>query len=100
MTTSLLDTMTIQVPERIHILPLGYEYDRVVEPVYSSKANSVYLLEHDEPENEKPEYHTTLKKEFRKNGITVHSVQCDIFDLYSVLGTVAGIITSQADADV
>jgi len=92
--------MTIQYSDRIHIAPLGYEDDRVVKPAITTKADRVYLLEHDEPEDEKPDYHATLKEELRDNGMTVHSVDCDIFDLYAVLGAVAEIITSNRDDEV
>lgn len=92
--------MGMNVPDRIHISPLGYEHDRVVEPAVDYKADSVYLLEHDEPDSEKPAYHVTLKEELQDAGITVHSVSCDIFDLYTVLGTVAEIITTHADDEL
>jgi len=92
--------MTIQYSDRIHIAPLGYEDDRVVKPAITTKADRVYLLEHDEPEDEKPDYHATLKEELRDNGMAVHSVDCNIFDLYAVLGAVAEIITSHRDDEV
>lgn len=92
--------MGIQVPDRVHISPLGYEHDRVVKPAQDYKADRVYLLEHDEPDSEKPDYHATLKDELRDAGIDVNSVQCDIFDLYTVLGTVAEISTAHANDEV
>lgn len=92
--------MGIQVPNRIHISPLGYEHDRVVEPAIDYKADRVFLLEHDESESKKPDYHATLKEELRDAGIDVRSVQCDIFDLYTTLGTVAELITAHADDEV
>lgn len=92
--------MGIHVPDRIHVSPLGYEYDRVLEPAINYKADRVYLLEHDEPSSEKPEYHEALKGDLRAAGISVHSIQCDIFDLYTMLGTVAEIITANAEDEV
>lgn len=90
----------MHVPDRIHISPLGYEHDRVVEPAIEYKADCVYLLEHDESDSEKPEYHAILTEELRDSGITVRSVQCDIFDLYTVLGQVAEIITAHENDEV
>jgi hypothetical protein len=71
-----------------------------VRPAEDYKADSVYLLEHDEPDSEKPRYHDTLKDELRAAGIEVRSVRCDIFDLYTVLGAVAEVITAHADDEV
>ncbi|WP_282352586.1 HFX_2341 family transcriptional regulator domain-containing protein [Haloferax volcanii] len=93
-------TMGIHVLDRVHVSPLGYEFDRVLEPAVDYKADSVYLLEHEEPDGEKPEYHATLKADLRDAGITVHSVQCDIFDLYTVLGEIAQIIKRHAKDEV
>ncbi|MHB9288806.1 DUF6293 family protein [Halobacteriales archaeon Cl-PHB] len=92
--------MGIRVPDRVHISPLGYEEDRVVQPPMTYNADRVFLLEHDEPESEKPDYHSDLKAELREKGIDVQSVTCDIFDLYSVLGKVAEIITSHPDDEL
>ncbi|MFC7205076.1 DUF6293 family protein [Haloferax namakaokahaiae] len=92
--------MGIHVPDRVHVSPLGYEFDRVLKPAIDYKADRVYLLEHEEPNSEKPEYHETLKEDLQDAGITVHSVQCDIFDLYTVLGEIAQIITTHAKDEV
>lgn len=90
----------MQVPDRIHISPLGYERDRVVLPAEEYKADRVLLLEHDEPDSEKPWYHDVLKEDLRDAGIEVRSIRCDIFDLYTVLGKIAELITQHADDDV
>ncbi|ELY93231.1 hypothetical protein C482_19716 [Natrialba chahannaoensis JCM 10990] len=37
----------MDVVKRVHIVPLGYEYDRIVEPIRRQRADLVYLLEHD-----------------------------------------------------
>jgi hypothetical protein len=80
--------MTIQYSDRIHIAPLGYEDDRVVKPAITTKADRVYLLEHDEPEDEKPDYHATLKEELRDNGIGVMSrVRCFVLYILFILLT-------------
>lgn len=90
----------MQVPDRIHISPLGYERDRVVEPAKEYKADRVFLLEHDEPETEKPWYHDALKEDLAEAGIGVDSIMCDIFDLYTVLGVIAELIVGHADDEV
>lgn len=90
----------MQVPERVHISPLGYEKDRVAIPAIENNADIVYLIEHDEPENEKPSYHIELREEIQAEGIELIQKRCDIFDMYSVLGEVAEILFQHRDDDV
>jgi len=81
----------LQVPKRIHIIPLGYEEDRIVEPAISYEADIALLLEPD-PDSEEihqPEYHERVRAHLDDAGIEIENVKCDIFNLYSSLGTIA-----------
>ncbi|OIB57528.1 DUF6293 family protein [Natrialba sp. SSL1] len=42
----------MDVVKRVHIVPLGYEYDRIIEPIRRQRADLVYLLEHDGGDSE------------------------------------------------
>jgi len=90
----------MEVKERVHIAPLGFERDRVVQPAVDLKADTVFLLEHDEPKSAKPNYHDDVKEDLRDAGIEVRPRTCDIFDLYSTLGTVATITAENQGDDV
>ncbi|GEM_PF-358548 len=37
----------MDVLKRVHVVPVGYEFDRIVEPIRKQRADLVYLLEHD-----------------------------------------------------
>ena len=39
--------------KRIHIAPVGFEVDRIVKPAVEYKADKVYLLVHDNNEEDK-----------------------------------------------
>lgn len=93
-------SINMDVPDRIHISPLGYEKERVLLPAVNTKADKVFLLEHDEPDDEKPGYHEELKQTLRDEGIEIDSVKCDIFDLYPVLGKTADLISEHERDDI
>lgn len=90
----------MRVPDRVHIVPLGYERDRVVRPTLQLKADRVILLHHDEPSDERPPYHAEIRDCFEEEQVTYEECSCDIFDLYGSLGEIARIITRYGDDDV
>ncbi|WP_281194958.1 DUF6293 family protein [Halorubrum sp. F4] len=83
----------LDVPRRIHIVPLGYEEDRIVEPVIDADADEVLLLE-PSPDDEgvdSPTYHENVRERLRDAGVRIETIECDIFNLYSSLGTIAEV---------
>ncbi len=94
--------MGLDVPARVHIMPVGYEYERIVEPAEEFRADKVVLLGHEkdakgDPGVEKLEesLHT-----LENNNIEVISQECDIFDLYSSMSAIAEIITEHEGDEV
>jgi len=57
----------------------------------------LYLLEHDGPESERPDYHETLKNELETEGIEVRSRTVDLMDIYGVLGIVTTLVSEHTD---
>ena len=56
--------------KRIHIAPVGFEVDRIVEPAVEYKADKVYLLVHDNNEEDKASpYVKRVIEELEKNKI-------------------------------
>ena len=89
---------TITVPDRVHIIPLGYEKDRILEPVQDLKADKVILLIHRDDEDlwSRKE----VKGELQESPIKVEERDCDIFDMYGTIGTIADIIDNHSADDV
>lgn len=81
----------LKVPTRIHIIPLGYEEDRIVEPAVRYDADKALFLEPgaDSPDIEQPEYHDRVRERIQAAGIETETVECNIFNLYASLGTIA-----------
>jgi hypothetical protein len=83
--------------DEVHIAPLGYEYDRILCPARRYGIDIIYLLEHDEPEDNKPDYHEELRQELKEESIEVRSRTVDLLDIYDVLGIVTTLVSEHTD---
>ena len=89
----------MDVAERVHLMPVGYENDRIVLSAERFRADRVVLLEYDD-ETGHPSYVETIRERLDERGIDHESVTCDIFDFYDSIGTVAELATRFDDHDV
>jgi hypothetical protein len=89
----------MEVAERVHLIPVGYENDRIVLPAVELRADRVVLLRY-EDETDHPSYAETVRERFDDEGIDHETVPCDIFDFYDSIGTVAELATRFADHEV
>ncbi|SFB71444.1 hypothetical protein SAMN05444422_101415 [Halobiforma haloterrestris] len=123
----------MDVLKRVHVVPVGYEYDRILEPIREQRADLVYLLEgggedegegEDEAESEhksdradesdepdaptadsqlsspSADYHDELRAELEGIVPEVRTRQCDLADVYAVLGAVTTIASNHAEDSV
>lgn len=89
-------TPEMEVRERVHIMPLGYEEERAFLAADKLKADKVVLVSH--PDGD--EYVSTVISELTNRGIENTVVNANIFDLYSSLGTIAELIHDHRDEEV
>ena len=92
----------LNVSDRVHIVPLGYEYERVTVPAIRMRADRVYLIYHegDDPD-ERPSYYEDIHRDLAAAGISVDDDNvCNIFDLYDTLRTVAELIQANQEHEV
>jgi len=96
----------MDVLKRVHIVPLGYEYDRVLEPLEDYRADLVYVLEHDaeRPGNGRSTAEEAVTPAYRESLIdalesitTVRRRGCNLMDVYDVLGTVTTLADEHAE---
>lgn len=92
----------LNVSDRIHIVPLGYEYERVTVPAIRMRADQVYLIYHEKDDpDQRPSYYEDIHNDLETEGIDVDDDNvCDIFDLYDTLRTVAELIQSNREHEV
>lgn len=87
------------VPERVQVVPLGFEYERLREPVAAWKADRVVAIEHTDAAD--VQFVDAFLADLRDDdGIELELRSCDIFDFYDSLGTVGAAIHDYADDDV
>ncbi|SFS03412.1 CRISPR-associated protein (Cas_Cas02710) [Halomicrobium zhouii] len=89
----------MDVTERVHLMPVGYENDRIVLAAERFRADRVVLLEYDD-ETDHPSYAETVRERLDQRGVDHESVACDVFDFYDSIGTVAELATRFSDHDV
>lgn len=118
----LVDTpIGVDVVKRVHVVPLGYEFDRILEPIRDQRADLVYLLENDgagdvgtgtERTSEgddgtgtrnataDADYHDELRAALESIVPEIRTWECDLTDVYAVLGEVTTIADIHADDQV
>jgi len=89
----------MDVIERVHVMPVGYENDRIVLPAERLQADRVVLLEY-EDETDHPSYVERVCERLDRAGIARDVVPCDIFDFYDSIGTIAEVATEFDGDDV
>lgn len=90
-------------PERVHIIPVRYEYDRVIHPLAEHGFDQVYLL-YDERLDQRPSYHDEIESHLRDKGLvpgdTLRTVECNHGDPYELFGLVTTIAARHPEASV
>lgn len=90
----------LEVKDRVHIMPLGYEEERAYLAAEALKADSVILIRYgDEPDQDR-NHIDNIQSELDERGIQHRLEKCDIFDMFDSLGMIAELIDSYSDEDV
>jgi len=96
----------LSVRKDIHIMPMGYEKKRIIDPAVQYDADYAILVEYEprsdasDEQNDEPNYHDDVREELTAAGVEVLTVKCDIFDLYSSLGMIAQLASKFNDHHV
>ncbi|NLV04097.1 hypothetical protein G3A49_15850 [Haloferax volcanii] len=92
--------MGLKVPDRIHIAPVGYERDRVVEAAAQFKADYVILISHVDNDSTGDDWLEQVQEGLTNKNIEHTTKFCDIFDLYESLGRIAETIEEYEEEEV
>jgi hypothetical protein len=86
---------------RVHIVPLGFEIDRILLPAQQMKADKIWLLRHDNPAQDKAKsYSDKIIKEFKKNKIQVEFAEANRNDVFNILKIVKEIFEKEKENDI
>lgn len=89
-----------QIKDRLHIMPIGYEYERAYKAAKSLKADRVILIGHEGNEGEDSQFVPKIMEKLDEFGIDNDDDYCDIFDLFEALGVINEKISENTDNDV
>lgn len=92
--------MNIQVPERIHVAPLGVEFDRIVQPAVEGNADRVVLvrfLPDYLPEQARDE---GIENALSEQGITCETVEAEVTDLFDAVAAFGQVLDRYGDENV
>lgn len=84
-------------PDNVHIMPFGFERDRIVEVACRSNADKVVLLDWLDG-IERPPYHDDVRQSLADSELVVTELKCDIFDLYETIATITELIVTETEA--
>ena len=80
------------VQKRVQVVPLGFEYARVREPILEWRADVVVAIEYEGSETSMPYVRDLLAELDANDRIELDRRACDIFDLYAALGSITEAI--------
>lgn len=92
--------MELNVRERVHVMPLGHEVERIVDPAIRYRADRVVLITHEDNDETGVECLHQVEDRLNDQKIDYQAISCNIFDLYDSLETIAETIAKFDDHDV
>ncbi|MDJ1431412.1 DUF6293 family protein [Halostagnicola sp. A-GB9-2] len=88
------------VRSRVHVVPIGFEYARLKEPIIRWNADIVVPVEYPGSDHEIAFIQAFLEELAENDRLEVDRRTCDIFDLYDTLGTISKAITDYSEQEV
>jgi DNA-binding MarR family transcriptional regulator len=87
--------------ETVHVVPFGYEYDRILEPIEKSDADTVVLLNNSSPRDTRAEFQDELQSRLEEDTeVELDARGCDIFDMYGSLESILESISDYSEDEV
>jgi len=81
---------------RIHLVPVGFEIDRIVEPLVKYKADKAYLITHSGDDQATPFLDIVVRR-LKKVSIDFQKIYCDRNDIYDFLKILNTLILEEKD---
>jgi hypothetical protein len=87
--------------DTVHVVPFGYEYERITKPIDRSKADVVVLINNDSDKNTRLGFQEELHESLKEDpDIGLDSRYCDIFDMYDSMEMILKAISDYSDDEV
>jgi len=86
---------------RVHIVPVGFEIDRVIEPLIQFKADRVWLIVEENIEQGDANYHyQEIKRKLKKMKIDFDERRCQLRALFDLLNEYRIIIEKEQEHEI
>ena len=82
---------------RVHIVPIGFEIDRAVQPLIKNRADKVYLISHLEGDDAAKKHLDEIEKQLNANNIIHFIERCDIKQINSFFSKIKELIEKEKD---
>src|SRR5436309_407424 len=86
-------------PLRVHIVPVGFDNQRVTEPVIQSKADRVYVISR-KADDIAAKYIEVIKKELKRYRVEVKEEYTDIWDLMACMEKFREIVIRERENQI
>jgi hypothetical protein len=90
----------MNIRERVHIMPVGYEFDRIILPAERYRADRIILIGHTEDSEFGRKNWNRVTSKLDNMNIPYERYQCNIFDLYSSLSEITKAIVAHSEDEV
>lgn len=90
----------LEVASRIHIMPMGFEKERIYNPAKQLKADEVILISHIDNAKEFDLCYEKVEEELLRSGIAPSIKKCNIFDVYDSLRAINEVIADHQEDEV
>ena len=98
-----IDRCMTSLPDNVHIIPLGHEYDRAIAPFRKKSVDRIYILSvtkntgtyEDEMVNRQVHFTKKVQDFFKKKNAEVISLEVHLFDLLEVMKVITAIIRDE-----
>jgi hypothetical protein len=84
------------IPRRIHVAPVGFEVDRVVEPIVRMEGERAVLLAQLESRDRGHHFLEKVVRRLKSKRVKVQVIREDIHDLYALTRTFSGIFRTHS----
>jgi len=91
--------MDLSVKERVHVMPVGYEYDRIILTAERFRADRVCLISHEGNGSDGHRYLAEAHRALEERNIQVEIAFCDLFDFYDSIGSISEFLKKYEDDD-
>ena len=93
--------MSNDIPRRVHIVPQGFEDERVYRPAIKRDADIVIIISHDNEHETARKCRERIHSELDKQDIAMKTdATCDLFDLNDSVETILDLVRSRNPEDV